>query len=219
MANKKLIASGVVAALALVYVFGSATYVPEGKEAELTGQVQFDSDQVVQDFWSKKAGDYFSSKAVGTATLIKEANGDFTSVAKKYGRYSMGESGALSFIVKGSGVIKKAKVRDKGSGYLELEEPGVDSSSNTIRIQIGPVYKGMAVRDSISLINYADFKNQEQWAAVSVAFFNLVSKEVVAPVKASLKEGARVEYTGCFTVSDIDPSRLEIVPVSLKVTE
>ena len=77
----------------------------------------------------------------------------------------------------------------------------------------------MAVRDSISLINYADFKNQEQWAAVSVAFFNMVSKEVVAPVKASLKEGAKVEYTGCFTVSDIDPSRLEIVPVSLKVTE
>ncbi|MGN0909377.1 MAG: DUF2291 domain-containing protein [Succinivibrio sp.] len=219
MANMKLIAGAVVAAAALAYVFGSATYVEEGKEAELTGQTAFDSEQVVSDFWNNKAGGYFAGKAVDTAQLLKEANGDFASVAKKYGRYSMGDSGALSFIVKGSGTIQKAKVRDKGSGYLELSEEGVDPAANVVRLQIGPVFKGMAVRDSISLISYADFKNQEQWAAVSVAFFKLVSDKVIAPVKGSFKEGARVEYTGCFTVSDVDPSRLEIVPVSLKVSE
>ncbi len=219
MASKKLIAGAVVAAAALAYVFGSATYVEEGKEAELTGQVAFNSDEVVKDFWNNKADAYFSGKAVDTAQLIKESGGDFTTVAKKYGRYSMGDKGALSFIVKGTGTITKAKVRDKGSGYLELTEDGIDPAANTIRMQIGPVYKGMAVRDSISLIKFDDFKNQEQWAAVSVAFFKLVSEKVVAPVKASFKEGAKVEYTGCFTVSDVDPSRLDIVPVSLKVSE
>jgi predicted lipoprotein len=219
MANKKLIAGAAVAVAALAYVFGSAVYVEEGKESELTGQVEFNSDQVVLDFWNNKANDYFAGKAVDTAQLVKEANGDFTSVAKKYGRYSMGDSGALSFIVKGTGTVTKAKVRQKGSGYLELAVDGIDPASNTVRLQIGPVYKGMAVRDSISLINYADFKNQEQWAAVSVAFFKLVSDKVVAPVRDSFKEGAKVEYTGCFTVSDVDPARLDVVPVSLKVSE
>ncbi len=219
MASKKLIAGAVVAAAALAYAFGTATYVEEGKEAELTGQVAFNSDKVVLDFWNNKAGGYFAEKAVDTAQLVKEAGGDFTKVAGKYGRYSMGNSGALSFVVKGAGTISKAKVRDKGSGYLELSVDGIDPASNTIRLQIGPVFKGMAVRDSISLIKFDDFKNQEQWASVSVAFFKLVSEKVVAPVRDQFKEGARVEYTGCFTVSDVDPSRLEIVPVSLKVSE
>ena len=125
----------------------------------------------------------------------------------------MGDSGELSFIIKGTGTVETVKNKLR-AGYLSLKLDGYEGNAQ-IRLQIGPVFKGSAVRDTISLISYKDYKNQIEWAQVSVAFHDLISKNVLAPIDMAAAEGKKVEFIGCFTVGR--PSQILITPVALKI--
>jgi len=204
------------AAIAIVfaaYAVITSTVVKEGQEAALTGEVVFDPTTVAQNFWKEKSKDYFEKNAVELTKLIEEANGDFTSVASKYGHYSMGDSGELSFIVKGSGTV--TEIKDKlRSGYFAFDLDNNPSEDIKTRMQIGPVFKGSAVRDSINLISYKDYKNQIEWAQVSVAFHDLISKEILKPIDMKALVGKSIDFIGCFTVKS---GPLQITPVELTV--
>lgn len=211
--SKRNIVITAIAGVFVLYSLISSTIVKEGQEAELTGEVVFDPNVAAQTFWKNDADSYFASSATDFVTLMNEANGDLNSLAKKYGHYSMGDSGELSYIVRGTGTIESVKNKLR-AGYLGVKVDGYEGDSQ-VRLQIGPVYKGSAVRDTITKINYKDYKNQIEWAQVSVAFHNLISQEIIAPVKMDEMEGKKVEFIGCFTVDR--PSQILITPVSLKV--
>lgn len=211
--KKKSLISIVIAILFLAYAGISATVVKEGQEATLTGEVAFNPTDEATKFWNEQAHDYFAKGAVDLKTLLTEANGDFNSVAKKYGHYSMGDQGELSFIVKGEGKINVVKNKLR-AGYLGLEMSDIDPALK-IRLQIGPVFKGSAVRDSISLISYKDYKNQIEWAQVSVAFHELIVRDVLSKVNMEETLDKNVEFTGCFTVGR--QGLLQITPVDLTV--
>ena len=202
---KKSLISLALAAVLVLYAGFSATVVKEGQEATLTGEVAFNPSDEANKFWTNNAKDYFQQNAVDLNTLVSESKGDFSSVAKKYGHYSMGDSGELSFIVKGN------KLR---AGYLSVQVPDLDESYN-VRLQIGPVFKGSAVRDSISLISYKDYKNQIEWAQVSVAFHKLITNSILSKLDMESLLNKEVEFIGCFTVGR--KGLLQITPVELLV--
>ncbi len=212
MSKARVIIAGLVVVF-LAYAGLSATVVKEGHEAELTGEKAFDPTQVAKDFWAEKSKDYFEKNAVELNTLLKEADGDFTKVASKYGYYSMGDKGELSFIVKGSGKITEVKNKLR-SGYFAFDLTDTPSEDVKTRIQIGPVFKGSAVRDSISLISYDDYTNQIEWAQVSVAFHELIVRDVLSKINFDEVTGKDFDFLGCFTVK---PGAIAITPVELTV--
>lgn len=211
MTKKSLIASAA-AVLFLIYAGASAVVVEEGQEAALTGEVAFNPTEEATKFWNEKAHDYFEKGAVDLKTLISEANGDFASVASKYGHYSMGDKGELSFIVRGEGKVNLVKNKLR-AGYLGLEMAGTDPYK--VRLQIGPVFKGSAVRDSISLISFKDYQNQIEWAQVSVAFHELIVRDVLSKIDIEGSLDKQVEFIGCFTVGA--QNTLQVTPVELVV--
>lgn len=89
------------------------------------------------------------------------------------------------------------------------------SGTENVRIQIGPVYKGSAIRDSLSFIKFGDYKNQQQWAAVSQSINEVVAKDVIEPAKPESLQGKKVSFIGAFTVTTgssdviITPTMLE----------
>ncbi len=139
---KKSLISLALAAVLVLYAGFSATVVKEGQEATLTGEVAFNPSDEANKFWTNNAKDYFQQNAVDLNTLVSESKGDFSSVAKKYGHYSMGDSGELSFIVKGKGTVNLVKNKLR-AGYLSVQVPDLDESYK-VRLQIGPVFKGSA---------------------------------------------------------------------------
>ena len=211
--SKRNIVIAAIAAIFVVYSLAAMTVVKEGEEAKLTGEVVFDPNTVATNFWQQNAATYFSENAVDFVTLVNESKGDFTTLASKYGHYSMGDSGELSFIVKGTGTINNVKNKLR-AGYLGVAVDGYEGPAQ-VRLQIGPVFKGSAVRDTINTISYRDYKNQIEWAQVSVAFHNLISQEILAPIDMNSMMDKKVEFIGCFTVGR--PSQILITPVSLKV--
>lgn len=192
---------------------GCVTVVKTGEEGKLTGETTFDASQNVADIWDSQALPELTGKAVELDTFLKEANGDLTSLAGKYGRYSMGNLGELSYTVKGAGTVTEVN-QEKKAGYLTIK-PDADSGAVTVRLQIGTVFKGSAVRDSLSFIKYEDYQNQVQWADVSKSIHALIQEKVIAPANVASLSGKHVSFVGCFTYTSND--EMLITPVELTV--
>ena len=66
-------------------------------------------------------------KAVDLPTFLGEAGGDLKSLVDKYGKYSMGTSGSISYAVKGSGVVEEVN-QEKKAGYMTVKLDGYEGS-------------------------------------------------------------------------------------------
>lgn len=199
--------------LAAVGMTGCVKVVKIGEEGKITGAVTFNAGDNVASIWDSNALPELTQKAVDLPTFLTEANGDFKSLADKYGKYSMGTSGELSYTVKGSGTVKLIN-QEKKAGYMELTLDGYEGNV-VIKLQIGSVYKGSAVRDSLDFIKFEDYKNQVDYAAVSQSIHDLIQKSIIESLDLATLTGKEIDFLGCFTVDKND--ELIITPVTLAV--
>ena len=162
--------------------------------------------------WESSALPEMNEKAVELKDFLTEANGDLKSLADKYGKYSMGTSGELNYVVKGTGTVEEVNTESK-AGFMTVKLDGY-TGSEIVKIQIGPVYKGSAVRDSLSFIKFGDYTNQEEWAAVSQSINEIVAKDVVEKADPESLKGKTVTFVGAFTASD--NAEVLITPVVLE---
>lgn len=209
----KKVLSIIFAAFLIVMSAGCVTIVKTGEEGKLTGETEFNAGDNVASIWESKALPNLSEKAVDLTAFLTEADGDLKSLADKYGKYSMGTSGELSYTVKGTAVVDEI-ISDKKAGYMTVTLDG-HSGSETIKLQIGSVFKGSAVRDSLDFIKFEDYKNQVDYAAVSQSLHETIQTTVIDPLDLSTLQDRQIEFMGCFTVSKDD--ELLITPVQLKV--
>ena len=184
-----------------------------GEEGKYTGDVEFNAGDDVEAIWEESALPEMNENAVDLKEFLEESNGDLTALADEYGKYSMGDSGELSYVVKGSGTVEEVNTQSQ-AGYMAIKLDGYNGTE-VIKIQIGPVYKGSSIRDSLSFIKFGDYKNQEQWAAVSQSINEVVAKDVVEPAKPDSLQGKTISFVGAFTVST-GSSDVLITPVVLE---
>lgn len=212
--TKRIVAVVLILLIAVSSLAGCGIKVVKiGEEGKLTGATAFNADDDVAGMWESKAVPELNEKAVDLKTFLTDAKGDLKSLDKKYGKYSMGSSGELSYVVKGTAKVTKVD-QEKKAGFMEVALEGY-SGKEVVKLQIGTVFKGSAVRDSLDFIKYEDFKNQVQWAAVSQSIHTIILNEVIKPLNVSSLTGKTVEFVGCFTVDD--NSELLITPVQMTV--
>lgn len=212
--KKRMIALALTLALACsTMLTGCVKVIKIGEEGKYTGDVEFNAGDDVAAIWEDSVLPEFEENAVALTEFLTQSNGDLKALADKYGKYSMGDSGELSYIVKGTGTVTEVNT-DSQAGYMAIQLDGYSGTEN-VRIQIGPVYKGSAIRDSLSFIKFGDYKNQQQWAAVSQSINEVVAKDVIEPAKPESLQGKKVSFIGAFTVTTgssdviITPTMLE----------
>ncbi|MDD3141558.1 MAG: DUF2291 domain-containing protein [Lachnospiraceae bacterium] len=209
--KKKMIVFSLAIVLAMTTLTGCIKVVKIGEEASLTGEKKFSAGDDVAGFWDSQALPELTEKAIDLGTLLTEAKGDLKSLADKYGKYSMGTSGELSFIVKGSGAVMTVDT-EKKAGTLAIKLDGY-TGSEEVKIQVGSVIKGSSVRDSLSFIKFGDYTNQEDYAAVSQSINAIIMKTIINPEQAKGLNGKNVSFVGCFTVDS--SGTILITPVEL----
>lgn len=212
--KKRIIAALLLLAFAVSTMTGCVTIVKTGEEGTLTGETSFDASQNVADIWEAGVLPDLTTRAVALDTFLTEANGDLKSLAGQYGKYSMGTSGELSYVVKGTGTVTEVN-QEKKAGYIAITPDGY-SGTEVVKLQIGTVFKGSAVRDSLSFIKYEDYQNQVEWADVSKSLHALIQEKVINTADVASLSGKKVEFIGCFTVGD--NNELLITPVVLKAS-
>jgi len=206
----------IVVSACLIMMFcltGCVKVVQTGHEGELTGKVAFNAADNVAGIWESQAIPQLEKKAVDLPQFLTESNGDLKTLAGKYGKYSMGTKGELSYVVKGQGKVTEVN-QDKKAGVMKIQLEGYQGPM-MISLQIGSVYKGSAVRDSLDFIKYEDYKNQVDWAKVSQSIHDVVNKDVIGKVDLKAIQGKTVKFVGCFSVDK--PDELLITPVELTV--
>jgi len=196
----------------LLLLSGCVTIVKKGEEGELTNEATFNAGDSVEKIWESEALPNLEEKAVNISDFLKEANGDLNSLADAYGNYSMGTSGELSYVIKGTFEIIEV-VNDKKAGYMLVKADGYDGPL-VIKIQIGSVFKGSSVRDSLDFIKFEDYKNQVDYAAISQSINDYIQKNLLDTIDLASMQGKKIDVIGCFTVSGQE--EILIMPVEIK---
>lgn len=192
---------------------GCVKVVKIGEEAQYTGKTEFNAGDNVAEIWESQAVPELQEKAVELADFLKEANGDLKSLVDQYGKYSMGTSGEINYVVKGTGTVTEVN-QEKKAGYMTVKLEGYDGTLE-ISIQIGSVYKGSSIRDSLDIIKFGDYTNQQDWAAVSQSINKVVDEQVVRPADPASLKDKTISFTGCFTAND--NTKILITPVEMEV--
>ncbi len=209
--KKKILVLSLAAMLA-VSVTGCVKVVKIGDEGSLTGKVEFSASDSVSALW-ESAEKKIEEKAVELPAFLEEAGGDLKSLVDKYGKYSMGTSGSISYAVKGTGTVEEVD-QEKKAGSMIVKLDGYDGPE-TIKLQIGSIYKGSSTRDTLDVISFGDFTNQEEWAAISQELHAMIDQNVVQPADPGSLQGKTIDFVGTFTADSDD--ELLVTPVKLEV--
>lgn len=210
--KKKMLAL-ILAVATAVSATGCVKVVKIGEEAALTGKVEFSASENVSGMWADALAN-IEEKAVDLPTFLKEAAGDLKSLADKYGKYSMGTSGSISYAVKGSGVVEEVN-QEKKAGYMTVKLDGYDGAE-VIKIQIGSIYKGSSTRDTLDIVSFGDYTNQEEWAAVSQELHSAIDTNVIQPADPANLAGKTIEFVGTFTADKNEELLITVVKLDVK---
>lgn len=199
-------------AMAAFAMTGCVKVVKIGEEKALTGKTEFNASDSVATLWDNAVAN-IEGKAVELSVFLEEAGGDPASLVDQYGKYSMGTSGTISYAVKGSGTVEEVN-QEKKAGYLAVKLDGY-GGPEAIKLQIGSIYKGSSTRDTLDIIKFGDFTNQNEWGAISQELHSLIDENVIKPADPASLKGKTIEFTGTFTVDKKD--EILITPIRLTV--
>lgn len=209
----KKITTAIFIFILLVSTSGCVRIIKEGEEGKYTGDAEFNAGDNVASIWDEQALPNLKEKAIDLSSFLNESNGDLNSLADKYGDYSMGTSGELSYTVKGKVTVQEV-VSDKKAGYMLVHLEGYDGPV-VIKIQIGSIFKGSSIRDSLDFIKFEDYKNQVDYAQISQSINDYIQKEMLDKIDLNSLAGKEIEFIGCFTVASQD--EILIMPADIKV--
>jgi predicted lipoprotein len=222
--NASSAAAALVACTILLLLGGGCRIVrddPKREGTEQSGaswrpQEGFDAKAWTTTVWSSKVVPHFEKDAVDLGPVLDLLTRDPDAAGKKYGRRANDEGSPWNFTIRGHGKVAAANTASQAATLAVTVE--TTGGPREITIQIGPVVKGTAVRDSLPFFSFGDVTNQIEFAQVARALNERalagLSKE---DVTAATKPGTTVEFVGAMNVpSPDDDSPWLVMPVSLK---
>jgi predicted lipoprotein len=170
----------------------------------------FDARTFVAENWETRVLPA-AEKGVPLVMLVRALAADSAGASARYGNRN---GGGYSYLVTGTARILSVDTASRaGVAMLDLEPyDGVADA----RLQVGPVFRGTALRDALPFIHFDDFTNQMEYAGVSRLLHERVRETVVGPIGASALPGKVVRFRGAFTRAAGLPL---ITPVALEIAE
>jgi predicted lipoprotein len=168
---------------------------PTAEEAAETASGGFNPDRQVAEIWDAKVIPFLENRAGPFQEVAALSKSDLEAAAARYGHKEKDGTAPWTFAAKVSGTIVKAETKSRAA-YLDTDIDG-DGKAD-VRIQIGPVIKGTAIRDSLDFVNFNEFKNQIQWAEFGKAFNVHVNGLTLEKLPREGLEGRHVEVLGAY---------------------
>lgn len=152
------------------------------------------------------------NSAVDASALLNAMSSSMDDAKHKYGRSSGGDT--WYFNVRGEGKVLSVDNSSR-SGLLEINVLPQDRHPD-VSIQIGPVVRGSALRDSTGLISFSNFVNQLDFADVATDLNNKALQTVLSSIDSKTLVGKTVSFVGSFDAESLtQPPIKAVVPVEL----
>ena len=173
---------------------------------------QSDADQMAAKadaIWTPRVLPYIQKHANDFNTVEAALKATPELAEKKYGIRPDSVGGSWNFVVQGKGTIVAAD-RDSLAGSLSIDTSG-DGKAD-LKVQLGPIVTGTALRDVLTFLPFADFRDQIEYAKFGSALNRRALQDVSLP-KGDLV-GDRVSFSGVFSNDGAGPDSV-LIPVSL----
>lgn len=173
----------------------------------------FNADKVVADVWSPKVEPFMRDKAHPFAEVQVALAKDAKSAGPEYGYSENPTQNPYSFIVKLDGNVVDANTKSRAA-YIEVDTNG--DGKGDVKVQLGPVIRGTALRDVLPFIPFSAFKNQIEYANVGRALNAQVYDSKLSKLDRENLVGKQVSVTGAFVTPNagaeilITPSNVTI---------
>ena len=186
-------------------------------ESSAPAQSGFDAAGYVDGVWDKELVPYFAGKAVDMAKVIAAVNKDLDAAGQQYGHRADAEGSPWSFPVRAKAKVVSLNTESR-AGTLVVEIDGKDAAGakQEVTLQIGPVVKGSAIRDSLPFFSFEKVTNQIEYAQVGRSFNERALKGLAGVLPKLAKPGTELEFFGAISMTDV-PETFVITPVSIKV--
>jgi len=205
-------AAAVIATLALA-ALPACRILPLKHEQQTTSASRsaFDAAAFVNGSWDQRVLPYFQTKTTDLRTVLDGIAADYNQTAARYGRRLGDVNGPVSFAVQGSGTVQAVNTESRAGTAIVTVDTA--AGPKQITLQIGPVVRGNAIRDSLPFVGFEDFTNQIEFAQAGRALTDRAMTNL-KPALAALKPGERARFTGAMTMTRPDDP-VVITPVLL----
>jgi len=175
---------------------------------------EFDSAGYETQNWQSKVLPELKDHAVDIRLVLKGLEVDPEAARSQWG-HRQEETAPYSFIVTGSAAVKAVDLESAAAtAEVDLAAPAEGAK---VLVQIGPVIRSSAIRDSLSFVHFGDFTNQVDFANLSRALNSHVKTVVLEGLDRDHLVGKTLKFTGAFVEAEdgtvlITPAVLEVAP-------
>jgi predicted lipoprotein len=218
MKIKKLMITVLMIGIACL-LFTSCTIVPidpdagERRDVISAGERAVDMDEYMATYLDSVIIPEIEERRVSFSQLLDAAQNSWNDAGELFGE-KKGTIGAIyNFIVHDTGVVKEVNTESR-NGFIIIELENYQTNYE-IRISIGPVLRGTAIRDSIKFVDFNQFVNQMDFAELANTFNRLGNENVLENVNIENLLGQTIEFTGSF--GEPDDNEISIMPIFMEV--
>jgi predicted lipoprotein len=156
----------------------------------------FDPKAEVQAMWDSKVLPAIDKMAVDYPTLKAAMQKNMDEAGAQHGYREKGEGGPWNMAVRVAGQVVAAET-ELSAGTADIDVDG-DGKAD-VQIQIGPVIRATAIRDTLPFISFTNYTNQIDFAQLANALNDRAYEAALKDVDRSELIGQKVELTGVFT--------------------
>jgi predicted lipoprotein len=186
---------------------------PTAEEAAEAASGGFNPERQAADLWTPKVVPYLTARAGTIQDVSALIASDPDAAAARYGHKEKEGNAPWTFAAKVTGRVTKAETTSRAA-YLDTDVDG-DGKAD-VRVQIGPVVNGTAIRDSLDFVSFNQFKNQIQWAEFGKAFNAHLNGAVLQALPREGLEGKTVDAVGAYPLPTKGQLPL-LTPVTLTI--
>lgn len=173
----------------------------------------FNPKAEVDAMWDSKVLPAIDKMAVDYPALKAAMQKNLDQAGTQHGYREKGESSPWNMAVRVTGKVVAAET-DLSAGTADIDVDG-DGKAD-VQIQIGPVIRATAIRDTLPFISFTNYTNQIDFAQLANALNERAYNAALKDVDRSKLLGQKVELVGVFAADSGDELPL-ITVVSFKV--
>lgn len=167
--------------------------------------------EIVETTFDTKLVPALSEKAVDLATLRDAIKTGLDKAGESHGTRVGGAGGGWNFPVKGSAtVVEENRASKAATADIDLDGDGKADAT----LQLGPVIKGTALRDTTPLYDFSTFRDQIEYAKLGRALNDKAVSKL--PGADTPLKGKRVNFLGAVVIRSAGEKPLAM-PVSIEV--
>ena len=178
----------------------------------------FQADQFVEANWDERIIPTYEEEADDYTEVMSALRSDRASALEQYGLRR--ETGEPFHVFKVRGTAQVTEYDDSSrNGLIRVDVEPADGTVDAT-LQVGPVIRGAAIRDSMEFIRFTDVGNQLQFAALASELNDQMRRESVEPLDLEAIEGKRISFLGSFRLEENQPlEEIVVTPVRIELVD